>query len=115
VVGSDLGSGAAAATGAREKFPAAFRRPGPAGIRGAMSPAPQRQQTRLLVAAVALAAAAGAAGLAGRPTADDSAGSIHACRQLRTGLLRVVGSASACRPGERPLVWNVRGKKGDPG
>ena len=58
-----------------------------------------------------LAAAAGVA-LAGIPNAD---GTIHGCRNVTTGALRVIGSRAHCRSGERRLDWNVKGPRGDTG
>ncbi len=70
-------------------------------------------QKRLFVLAVgaALAVVAGVA-LAAIPRAD---GVIEACYQKKTGKLRVVDRASACRKSEIPLAWNQEGEKGDPG
>lgn len=45
----------------------------------------------------------------------DDDGTIHACRILKSGKLRVVANPDSCRPRERKLSWNTRGPKGDPG
>jgi hypothetical protein len=57
------------------------------------------------VVAVAFAAAA-------IPNDD---GTIHACRMLKNGKLRVVADPDSCRPKERKISWNIRGAKGDAG
>ena len=63
------------------------------------------------VLVVALAVGAGVA-VASIPDAN---GVIHACRKIDGGRLRAVVSAKRCRDGERPLKWNVRGPRGEPG
>jgi len=64
----------------------------------------------------ALALALGGAAFAAQATAHRrAAGVINACMQKRTGRLRVVSSAGACRKGERPLSWNAQGPAGPPG
>lgn len=45
----------------------------------------------------------------------DDDGTIHACRLLKSGKLRVVADPDRCRPKERKLSWNIRGPKGDAG
>jgi hypothetical protein len=45
----------------------------------------------------------------------DDDGTIHACRMLKNGKLRVVADPDSCRPKERRLSWNIRGPKGDAG
>ena len=45
----------------------------------------------------------------------DDDGTIHACRMLKSGKLRVVADPDSCKPRERKLSWNIRGPKGDPG
>lgn len=57
------------------------------------------------VVAVAFAAAA----------IPDDDGTIHACRMLKSGKLRVVADPDSCRPKERKISWNIRGPKGDAG
>ncbi len=57
------------------------------------------------VVAVAFAAAA----------IPDENGTIHACRMLKSGKLRVVADPDSCRPKERKISWNIRGPKGDAG
>jgi hypothetical protein len=58
-----------------------------------------------------LAAAAGVA-FARIPDAD---GTIHGCRNVSTGALRVIGSRAHCRDNEKRLDWNVRGPAGPQG
>jgi Lamin Tail Domain/Collagen triple helix repeat (20 copies) len=70
-------------------------------------------KAKISCAALALAAAAAAGvALASIPDAD---GTIHACRNTTSGRLRVVPGGTACRDGERPLRWNVRGPRGEAG
>ena len=45
----------------------------------------------------------------------DDDGTIHACRMLKSGKLRVVADPDSCRPRERKISWNIRGPKGDAG
>ena len=45
----------------------------------------------------------------------DDDGTIHACRMLKSGKLRVVADPDSCKLRERKLSWNIRGPKGDPG
>ncbi len=45
----------------------------------------------------------------------DDDGTLHACRMLKNGKLRVVADPDNCRPKERKLSWNIRGPKGDAG
>jgi hypothetical protein len=45
----------------------------------------------------------------------DDDGTIHACRMLKNGKLRVVADPDNCRPRERKLSWNIHGPKGDAG
>ena len=42
----------------------------------------------------------------------DSSGVIHGCYQKGAGNLRVVNSASDCRPSERSIDWNQQGPPG---
>ena len=63
-------------------------------------------------ALVALLAAVAGVALAGIP---DSDGTIHGCRNVTTGALRVIGSRAHCRSGERRLDWNVKGRRGETG
>lgn len=64
----------------------------------------------------ALALALGGAAFAAQATAHKRAeGVINACMQKKTGRLRVVSNANACRRGERPLSWNAQGPAGPPG
>jgi Lamin Tail Domain len=58
-----------------------------------------------------LAMVAGVA-LAGIP---DSDGTIHGCRNKKTGVLRVIGDRGHCRDNEKRLNWNVRGRTGPVG
>ena len=57
------------------------------------------------VVAVAFAAAA----------IPDDDGTIHACRMLKSGNIRVVADPDSCRRKERKISWNIRGPKGDAG
>jgi hypothetical protein len=66
----------------------------------------------VLGAAALLGVVAAAFAAAAIPNED---GTIHACRMLKTGKLRVVADPGSCRPRERRLSWNIRGPKGDPG
>jgi hypothetical protein len=57
------------------------------------------------------------AGLAGATVAVAHGGDpdlIHACVK-NSGLLRIVGAAETCRPGEQPLDWNITGPPGADG
>lgn len=40
---------------------------------------------------------------------------IHACKNKKTGALRVVGATAKCHTGESPLEWNQQGPAGLPG
>jgi hypothetical protein len=40
---------------------------------------------------------------------------IQACARLKDGRLRAVNTGATCRRTERPLEWNVQGRKGDEG
>jgi hypothetical protein len=67
----------------------------------------------MVLVALGLAVAAGTGvAIASIPDAN---GVVHACRRIDGGRLRAVVSASRCRKGERPLKWNVRGPRGEPG
>jgi hypothetical protein len=68
-------------------------------------------------AGIAVAFFAGAAGVAAATTVFDNTATsvIQACQKNTTGLLRVVASASACKPNETPLSWNVQGPAGPAG
>lgn len=68
----------------------------------------------ILPALLAFAAGTAAAFTVVR-TSTESTDVIHACRNARTGLLRVVSAESACRRSERALAWNVRGAPGPAG
>jgi hypothetical protein len=72
-----------------------------------------RRTRRILTAAFALLAAA-ATGVAIASIPDEN-GVIHACRKVDGGALRAVVSARRCRANERPLKWNVRGRRGPAG
>jgi hypothetical protein len=63
-------------------------------------------------ALVALLAALAGVALAGIP---DSNGTIHGCRNVTTGALRVIGSRAHCRSGERRLNWSQLGPQGPAG
>jgi hypothetical protein len=70
-------------------------------------------KAKVSFAVLALAAAAAAAvALAAIPDAD---GTIHACRNVSSGRLRIVSAGTACRDGEKPLSWSVRGPRGEAG
>lgn len=45
----------------------------------------------------------------------DEDGTIHACRMLKSGKVRVVADPDSCKQKERKLSWSVRGPKGDTG
>lgn len=66
--------------------------------------------TAIMIAA--LFVALGGVALAAIP---DSGGTIHGCYQTKSGDLRVVESAGACRNDENALDWNQRGATGPPG
>jgi Lamin Tail Domain len=72
-----------------------------------------RRTRRIITAALALAAVAGT-GVAIASIPDEN-GVIHACRKIEGGGLRAVVSARRCRANERPLKWNVRGRRGPAG
>jgi large repetitive protein len=67
----------------------------------------------IVLVGVPLAVLAGAASLASAGGRDDIA--IHACKQARTGLVRIVRAGPSCRRTEVPVTWNVRGPRGEPG
>jgi hypothetical protein len=71
--------------------------------------------TRQSIALVALPLAilGGAASLATAGRSDDT--TIHACKNVRTGLVRIVRAGANCRRNEAPVSWNVRGPRGDTG
>ena len=66
---------------------------------------------KLVVLLLALAVCAGVA-VASIP---DRNGVIHGCRNVRTGLLRVIRTQAVCRVGEKRLNWNVQGPQGPVG
>jgi len=67
---------------------------------------------RVLLLVLPLALAAGVA-LAAQPGARrPSSAVINACVKKKSGLVRVVASANACKRGELPLSWNVKGPAG---
>jgi hypothetical protein len=70
------------------------------------------RQTTVLVA-LPLAVLAGAASLAAAGSNDDT--TIHACKQARTGLVRIVRPGASCRRNEMPISWNARGPRGNRG
>ena len=57
------------------------------------------------------------ASLASAAIPSSGSGQITACRNLRTGALRVIDvqARARCAKGERALAWNARGAKGAPG
>jgi hypothetical protein len=65
----------------------------------------------LLLTLLAAAPAGGAVAVAVRPHATTT---IHACVR-KDGRLRLVAEKALCRKSERPVSWNVRGRKGEPG
>ncbi len=71
---------------------------------------------RVTVVAACLAAGllAGAFAQAGLQAIDTST-TIHACRLVPSGLVRIVGEPSDCRRHERHLSWNVKGPAGPQG
>ena len=71
---------------------------------------------RVAVVAACLAAGllAGAFAQAGLQAIDTST-TIHACRLVPSGLVRIVGEPSDCRRHERHLSWNVKGPAGPQG
>ena len=71
---------------------------------------------RVAIVATCLAAGllAGALAHAGLQTIDTST-TIHACRLVPSGLLRIVSEPSDCRRHERHLKWNVKGPAGPQG
>jgi hypothetical protein len=71
---------------------------------------------RVAVIAACLAAGllAGAFAQAGLQGIDTST-TIHACRLVPSGLVRIVGEPSDCRRHERHLSWNVKGPAGQQG
>ena len=71
---------------------------------------------RVAVVAACLAAGllAGAFAQAGLQAIDTST-TIHACRLVPSGFVRIVGEPSDCRRHERHLSWNVKGPAGPQG
>ena len=67
----------------------------------------------IVLVGVPLAVLAAAASLASAGGRDDLA--IHACKQARTGLVRIVRAGPSCRRNEVPVSWSVRGPRGEPG
>ncbi len=67
----------------------------------------------IVLCSVSLAVLAGAASLAVAGGRDDT--TIHACKNARTGLVRIVKAGVSCRRGETPISWNVRGPRGQAG
>jgi lamin tail-like protein len=55
-----------------------------------------------------------AATLAAAAIPDDD-GTIHACRMLKSGKVRVVADPDSCKRRERKLSWSRRGPRGDSG
>ena len=70
------------------------------------------RQTLVLVA-VPLVSLVAAASLAVAATADDA--TIHACKHVKRGIVRIVRSADACKRNETALSWNIRGPQGEAG
>ncbi len=67
----------------------------------------------IVLVALPLAVLTGAASLATAGRNDDT--TIHACKQARTGLVRIVRAGASCRRNEMPVSWNVRGPRGEAG
>src|SRR5512132_823121 len=59
------------------------------------------------VAAFLIAATIGPGLLSPRQAAASDGGTVHACVSKRTGAVRVVKSAGACRRGEYPISWGL--------
>jgi Lamin Tail Domain/Collagen triple helix repeat (20 copies) len=73
-------------------------------------------RTRLLALAAAFAVLASATTLAALgATGSREGGTIHACKQKITGLLRVVSEPSKCTKRESPIAWNIQGPIGAAG
>jgi hypothetical protein len=70
---------------------------------------------RFVFAIGLLAAAIFATSVAGAQSKPGSAGAIVACKQKKSGLLRVVTSLAVCRETEVRLSWPVAGQPGLPG
>ena len=75
---------------------------------------------RLLTSRVAMALLGGALVLGattglGLVSANEPAGTIYACSQNNTGVLRLVAENQNCQPQETKLSWNIQGPKGDTG
>jgi hypothetical protein len=62
-----------------------------------------------------LAAAIFVGSVAGAQSKPGLAGAIVACKQKKSGLLRVVANQAACREAETPLSWPAAGQPGLPG
>jgi large repetitive protein len=67
----------------------------------------------IVLCSAPLAVVAGAASLAVAGGRDDT--TIHACKNARTGLVRIVKAGAGCRRSETPVSWNVRGPRGEAG
>jgi hypothetical protein len=65
------------------------------------------------VLVVALLAALAGATAIGAASTDDT--TIHSCKHLRRGIIRIVRNPDACKRNEALLSWNVRGPQGEPG
>lgn len=79
-----------------------------------------RRFTALLRRSPATAVAVGAlvmamGGLAAAQAIPDAHGVIHACANKRSGAMRVVAKANACRKSERALAFDQKGRTGAPG
>jgi Lamin Tail Domain/Collagen triple helix repeat (20 copies) len=75
------------------------------------------RSSRIWIAGVAALAAFAVGGVAAfgdlPPTSTTS--TVHACRNVRNGLLRAVGETAHCRKHEQPLAWNIKGEPGPAG
>jgi hypothetical protein len=72
------------------------------------------RRTSIVAAVVAAILAVGAVAMAAIPSAD---GTIHGCRDNRTGALRVIDAEAgqSCTTKETALTWNQTGPVGPPG
>jgi len=79
-----------------------------------MTPLPRVSRKALVVLIGALAALAVGVGFA-VASIPDSSGVFHACYKKHHGQLRLVESASDCRPSEKATSWSQTGPPGPPG
>ena len=70
---------------------------------------------RVLLAALPLVLVTGVA-LAAQPGGHQATSAvIHACVKKKTGQVRIVSAAAACRRGETAVAWNSQGTRGPEG